>query len=63
MNKDGLTYNNYSAHFNNLMYLEECQMRIDIQRYTMGQKDGVQMMKDSRTGLFRLEVGETGCVM
>lgn len=48
-----LDYGNYSKYFNNLLYLEELQMRRDMERYTI---PDAQMTKDTRTGLLSLEV-------
>ena len=51
---DDLGFHNYSAYFNNLLYLEEHQMKKDIAQYTM---QSVKMRKEARTGLAVLEVG------
>ena len=51
---DDLDFHNYSAYFNNLLYLEEHQMKRDIAQYTM---QSVKMRKEARTGLAVLEVG------
>lgn len=53
LNIRDLDYSNYSQYFNNLLYIEELQMRKDIDRYTM---PNAQMLKDSRTNLLTLKV-------
>lgn len=53
LNLRSLDFSNYSQFFNNLLYLEENKMRIDINWYTM---EEAAMMKDSRTSLIRLTV-------
>lgn len=53
LNLKKLDYSNYGEYFNNLLHLEENQMQIDIKHYTM---HDVQMQKDSRSGLLKLEV-------
>jgi len=48
-----LSTRTYESHFNNLLYLEQFQMKKDIEYYTM---EDAQMRKDARTGLIRLTV-------
>ncbi|KAF6041477.1 hypothetical protein EB796_000213 [Bugula neritina] len=48
-----LSTRTYESHFNNLLYLEQFQMKKDIEYYTM---EDAQMRKEARTGLIRLTV-------
>lgn len=52
---DSLDFSVYSEHFNSLLYIEQCQMEVDIAQYTMF---NTTMRKDSRSkgGLLKLQV-------
>ncbi|KAF6019934.1 MOV10 [Bugula neritina] len=53
LNMNELSTRTYESHFNNLLYLEQFQMKKDIEYYTM---EDAQMRKEARTGLIRLTV-------
>ncbi|XP_067932378.1 putative helicase mov-10-B.1 [Watersipora subatra] len=53
LNLNRLDFSNYSDYFNKLLHLEEHQMEIDIERYTIL---GAEMRKEGYSGLLKLEV-------
>ncbi len=50
-----LGFHNYAERFDLLLYLEECQMHVDIKRYN---KDQVTLLKDYDKRLMVLNVSE-----
>lgn len=48
-----LSFHNYAERFDLLLYLEECQMHVDIKRYN---KDQVTLLKDYDKRLMVLNV-------